>query len=184
MKKFAILAVLALAVTANAAITMNISAPEDLGNGLCKYTISGTTDDAGYGINAVDATITGTLNQQVYPPFLPTSPLADDFAGAVDLSQDTHFLALAAEVLQGRPATESVGQLDGALAWTAQPYPPSRDLIQVVVPCGSAWDFRMEVGAFSPTGGALTQSFEGSIPEPASLALMGLGAFGLIRRRR
>ena len=54
------------------------------------------------------------------------------------------------------------------------------DVLQVVIKCGTAADYTVSVS----NGAGEGETFEGTIPEPATLGLLCLGGLALIRRRR
>ena len=54
------------------------------------------------------------------------------------------------------------------------------DVLQVVIKCGTAADYKVAVS----NAGGEGETFEGAIPEPATLGLLCVGGLALIRRRR
>lgn len=61
----------------------------------------------------------------------------------------------------------------------AGPFAESIDVLQVVVPAGTAWNLSLQVAAAGQA-----DDFRAEIPEPATMGLLSLGGLALIRRRK
>ena len=185
MKKIvSIIAVLAFATAAQAAVTTTVTSAPTVGlAGYTTYTVNFTTD-VGV-LTAVEADITGPLNQR--NPFGMPSIWMDSngamAAAGFDVSQDSQMLFLSSDGPVGL-ALESPTALHGAMAFLAgSPYlVPSLDVVQVCVADGDS----VVLGGFTSVlvDGDAVEIPEMTIPEPASLALLGMGGFGVLLRRK
>jgi hypothetical protein len=163
------------------------------------YKVIGTlTCNNGYNIQAIDGGITsaavGGAAFYQYQMFgsVPSGSL--DVMGIPVPADDTHFLFASVDMLipPGFPLTEdndlSVGgnygwgtSLSGTFGIGPVAQGTSLDFIQIYATAG-LFDYNFGVG----TDPNPTTVFTGSVtvPEPTTIALLGLGAVGLLRRRR
>jgi hypothetical protein len=177
-------ALVALAVgSAQAAVTITTDAGTNVGGGLTKYTLTAHSNDATFGINAFEVTITGNLSQ-VHPSSLAT-PFEDFNAFMADSNVDSQFLFNSANVtaLPGTSvdtaSTLASTFTTGATAYADVPF------VQVVVPTGESFGYVASIAINDQVGTAtdLQGSVPAPVPEPASLGLLGLGAVALLRRK-
>ena len=191
-----VVAVLAMATVANAALTVTVSGPVDVGAGLSQYIVgfSGET------INGIDLKFTGPLHQE-WVPFMATffdTPTLDNAAylSAELLARDTHILFETAALntvlypaLEDNPTpasgtgtylgnpNEPVGQrMVFAITSPTDPM----DFAQIVMAAGAQCTMNGTVSRADGTEFPINQV----IPEPASLTLLCLGGLALLRRRR
>ena len=183
----AALALLALTVAAPAAVTLDIAASYDAGSNLDVYTLTVVADSYAERVTSVSTldhpgqgiTVDTAFAQVSYPPFLPTTPLSDDF-GVVDLSLDTHFLLGSADILPAVSPSETASSLSGAFGLQPGAQAQSLPLMQLVAAPGSEISFDFSV--YDELGHET--AFVGVVPEPATGLLLLGGGVALLRRRR
>ena len=86
-------------------------------------------------------------------------------------------MVVATETSIGSPlvATQSFKGENPSTTW---------DLAQIVWPNGGAWSYNFLIAGIDDAGTTRGETFEGTVPEPATLGLLSLGGLALIRRRR
>lgn len=184
------LATTTLMIGSHASAVIVSSTPTDLGSGLTQYTFALSTESGDPGlIGGMDLTFTAANMNQVNPFTLPTIFQDNNtaFGGVPEtVDEDSQFLFDSSDLLLAPGvAAESGSLLTAAFALPAGsaelPF-AQRDIAQIVVPTGSAvaWSGRV---TFANTGGQ-GQDVSGVIPEPSSLALLGLGSLLVARRRK
>ena len=188
MKKIvSIIAVLALASVAQATITHSISSAPTVGlAGHTTYTVTMTTD-VGV-ITGMDSSVDGPAINHVNPAGFPTGYMNyNAFFGAVDVSQDSQFLFMTGtadgQVASGRElegptllscAFAFMGGVGSSLAG------PSLEMLQVCMPD----DVASTASGLMLIDGQEVDFNPFVIPEPASLALLGMGGLGVLLRRK
>ena len=187
-KVVSIIAVLALASVAQATITHSVSSAPTVGlAGYTTYTVTMTTD-VGV-ITGMDSSVDGPAINHVNPAGFPTGYMNyNAFFGAVDVSQDSQFLFMTGtadgQVASGREL-EGPTQLSCAFAFMggagSSLAGPSLEMLQVCMPDAA--------GPATASGLMLIDGVEEQfapfeIPEPASLALLGMGGLGVLLRRK
>jgi len=208
---FALLTLAGLAVSAQAAVIVTSSAGTDVPGlpGYKSYTITATSNVVGEQIQGVDfagdgsndpATgkgFFGSMNQ-LGPPTLNTT--YQDNNNLIPLlnvghtsAEDSQFLVNSGASNIAHPSgfdEESSTILQGIWAWT-DPQGQSVNFAQLVLPNSASAPVTFR-GSFSlnTTGGIIdTPSVTGTVPpppvpEPATITLLGLAAFGFAGRRR
>jgi len=114
----------------------------------------------------IDTTI--LLNWGDLTGYVPTEPLVPN--DSCEPAQA--FTAYGGITGYGSPLTGTV--------WSDVAAATPVNVLQVVLKCGTAADFSVAVSNAAGEG----ETFEGTIPEPATLGLLCLGGLALIRRRR
>lgn len=184
------LAATTLMIGSHASAVIVSSTSTDLGSGLTQYTFALSTESGDPGlIGGMDLTFTAANMNQVNPFTLPTIFQNNNAVfGSVPetVGEDSQFLFDSGDLLLAPGvAAESGSLLTAAFALpdgSAELPFAQRDIAQIVVPTGSAvaWSGRV---TFANTGGQ-GQDVSGVIPEPSSLALLGLGSLLVARRRK
>jgi hypothetical protein len=203
----AAVAVLATSMAAQAGLNLVVSAPTTTG-GFDVYTVSAAWDGAGTPLQTINYSATD-VNQEWYEivpgvTYLDTVAPGSTGVGligaryAVDshvllpvVAQSGNFLTITtpSESMNAVPPTASgPGSMVGNFGYKgAAPTDASTDLFQIAVPSGAplsvgqtgVMTIRLTAG-----DGAQSDFTLGTVPEPASMALLGLGALALIRRRK
>lgn len=194
-----VLALLAIVGAAQAAVIVNVQPLASPGEGLSAFKVvlvSDTNKIAAVECGGAFTTgFTGALYQN-YPYGAVTTPLLSSFTGfaGTDIAIDSHFLP-AFDTLVGTPVEDRVANglgvfpnsfgvgtfLKATGGFTAANQVYSLDLAQIVIPAGESVNYNMQVSV----QGEAAQVLSGTIPEPATLALLTLGGVAaLIRRRR
>ena len=184
-KVVSIIAVLALATAAQAAATLSVaSAPSSL-PGHTIYMVSAhsdTTNFTGFDIDVVDA------DAELAHVFMGMSVYTDmngNFGmvgGQVD--QDTQVKFNSLQVMSvGARTLESAAMLSATFAFNGAEADPltglNLEIVQVVLPDGS--DALVMINTLIAGQELL---LEVTVPEPASLALLGMGGLGVLLRRK
>ena len=120
-----------------------------------------------------------------------TTPTLDtaDFLGAADKAKDTHWLLYNGDLTipSGHTPSETAKALTGAFSLAPSIRENSLDLLQIGVTEYCKYvDYAIKVSQYKD-GVSLSQDFTGrlhGIPEPGTLALLGLGGLAALRRRR
>lgn len=184
------LAATTLMIGSHASAVIVSSTPTDLGSGLTQYTFALSTESGDPGlIGGMDLTFTAQNMNQINP--VGSSTVFQDNNAFFPLvgesvDEDSQFLFDSSDLLLAPGvAAESGSLLTAAFALpdgSAELPFAQRDIAQIVVPTGSAvaWSGRV---TFANTGGQ-GQDVSGVIPEPSSLALLGLGSLLVARRRK
>jgi len=185
---------LATTVSVNAA-TVDVSTSSVPTPGLTGFDTWTVTLTASEGVLiGFDATFTGEQINQINPFTLATvfsdSNAAITGSGA-DPAQDTQFLFNTGDLTIAPGTSEESGELlTSAFALTGGPdsslAASSIDLAQIVLPTGGSAQFVGEIVVFDTDAGEQLPAVDvtATIPEPTSLALLSLGGFTLMARRR
>ena len=183
-----LLAVLCIASVANAGISVQFDpAGVAVGVGLKAYTVRLVADSAADMATAWDGAFTGPLNQ--YKAFgtlaIPTLTEVTLYAGdpgmAANSGKDSHFqFEVGVLTIPAGNSPREVGtNLLGAFAWPTTMYAMDIPLALIVLADGA--EAQMTGNAANATGDKFATI--ATIPEPATLALLGLGALALRRRK-
>jgi len=134
-------------------------------------------------------------------PFFDDVPttLESLFGGLPEAGVDTHFVDLGNGThavntsledndkscgQSGNGANEGWGTyLTGVLGVAASNGVNEQDIVQLVVPSGQAFYAKFQVVQSGPSDNSTTE-FAGTVPEPATMVLLGLGGLGMLIRRR
>jgi hypothetical protein len=170
MKKIAFLSILAIASIATAGVSVQVI---DIGGA---YEVHLVADAAADIVTAIDGGFSGSMAQVLAFGALPTPDLT--YAGLADLSADSHFNLLPADMITVNAPAETATTLAATVGIQPAKQALDLNLAQIVALGEVTYAFEVSNGAGQKT--LLT----GVIPEPATMALMGLGALGLLRRRR
>jgi hypothetical protein len=180
-----LIAVLSLATFANAAtIVPQITSVTPAPNGLTGYTayeVSLVSDDAAVPASGWSGSFDGPMRQVLAFGSVPTPTL--NFADylAPNQNQDSHFLLYDADLLVATAPAETATSLSGIFGLAVGVRATSLPFALIVLADG---DSVVMSGETSGPAGEGPFATDLTIPEPASLALLGLGGLGMLIRRR
>ena len=195
------IAVLAISAVANAAVSLSIVtsvvAPKSVGYEA--WDIHIVADTAAEAATATNFSVTGPCIKQVQPSdgfggWIKTPCLPDYTVGAGAYKDDSHFSLVADDMLTVTAPDSDSDHSAGAFGtgtyltgeFGIKPAAVATDLLLArIVTCGTCPGVLSVDIDVADAGGSET-SLEGEIPcpEPATMALLGVGAVALIRRRR
>ncbi|MCC6683327.1 MAG: PEP-CTERM sorting domain-containing protein [Phycisphaeraceae bacterium] len=195
MFKTTLAAVTVALVTSYASAAVTISAVLNNAGvtvaGYDHYDVTATSDIIGQLVGGFDITFTAAAMRQVNPAGNPSIfQDANGFFGFVGeaVPNDSQFKYLSSEVTApAGVAFESGTQLRAAFVFPAGSPKPGQSITfaQLVVPTGTN-SITYAGGVSIAAAGGLTYAVEGDllvIPEPASVALLSLGALAVLRRK-
>jgi hypothetical protein len=183
MKKIAWIAMVCLcaASVAQAGVTVEVGPGVDVGPGLTSYTVNLVADSPTDWVAGFDGGFFGAMNQIKYVGVVdtPTLDFADDLS-PLDESRDSHFLFLNADLLSETAPAEDTVSLTGVFSINPGVRAGTLSLAQIVLADGETVEL---VGAVGTVGEELLD-VSTTIPEPATMILLGVGAMAMIKRRR
>ena len=176
------IAVLALATVAQAGLVVEVDPGVGVGGGLTSYTVRLVADASEDMAAAFDGSFDGPMNQFKAAGILDTPSLTNaDYLITTEKAQDSHFLLYDADLIPVELPNESPTQLAGIFSFNVSIRLENLALAQIVLAEGET------VVLTGTAANAVGTKFDtnATIPEPATLALLGIGGLGvLIRRRR
>jgi hypothetical protein len=183
MKKVAWIAMVCLCAVsvAQAGVTVEVGPGVDVGAGLTSYTVNLVADSPTDWVAGFDGGFFGAMNQIQAGGFLPTPTLTSaGFLTPTEKSQDSHFLFLDTDLLSETAPAEDTVSLTGVFSINPGVRAESISLAQIVLADGETVEL---VGAVGTVGEELLD-VSTTIPEPATMILLGVGAMAMIKRRR
>ena len=165
-----------------AGVTVEVEPGVSVGSGLTSYTVNLVADPGTDAVAAFDGGFSGAMNQVLAGGFLDVPSLEDaGFLTPTEKSQDSHFLFMDADLtaIVDLPA-ETSNSLTGIFGITVASRKTELPFAQIVLADGDSIALIGEVA--NGTGDIFDVST--TIPEPATMSLLGLGAVAIIRRRR
>ena len=164
-----------------AGVTVEVEPGVPVGAGLTSYTVNLVADSATDWVAAFDGGFSGAMNQIKVAGVVATPTL--DMAGLLtptEASQDSHFLFLNSQLTSVTTPAETANSLTGVFAVNVPDRAESLEFAQIVLADGDSIALTGEVA----NGAGDLFDISTTIPEPASMTLLGLGALAIIRRRR
>jgi hypothetical protein len=184
MKKVALTMVLVfgLAASAQASLTTVVDPGVDVGGGLVSYTVHLVADTEADMLAAFDGTFSGTLNQVFAFGGALDTPTLDNvsYLPAEDAAKDTHFMLEDDELLVVTDPNETESTLNGVFSVAVASRSLDLVIAQIVLAAGDT----AELSGLGANAAGDKFDISATIPEPATLSLLGIGALALIRRRK